>query len=260
MTVAARTKVRLPHPAILCAIAGAWLLAIVAEFSGRGSALHHDSLIEGGLAFPVALVIFALAWQVMIAAMMMPSSLPAIRLFYRMAASQPRAASARAAFVGGYVLVWTGFGIAAFTFDLAVHRSVDSWAWLSDRSWFIAGGTLILAGIFQFSPLKDRCLTVCRHPAAFLLRYYRRGVGAALGTGIRHGMFCVGCCWALMLVAFAAGVANLVWMAAFTVVMIVERTWARGGQITAPVGLALITIGALVFVHPVGMPAVFASG
>jgi predicted metal-binding membrane protein len=258
--LAARRALRLPHPAILCAIAGAWLLAIAAEVSGRGAALHHDSLIEGGPAFPVALVIFALAWQVMIVAMMLPSSLPAIRLFYRMATAQPRATSARTAFVGGYALVWTVFGIAAFTFDLGVHRTVDSWPWLSDRSWFIAGATLILAGAFQFSPLKDQCLTVCRHPAAFMLRYYRRGVGAALRTGIRHGMFCAGCCWALMLVAFAAGVANLVWMAAFTAVMIVERTWAEGDGITAPVGVALITIGALVFVHPVGLPPVFANG
>ncbi|HEY6379203.1 MAG TPA: DUF2182 domain-containing protein [Candidatus Dormibacteraeota bacterium] len=232
------------------AIGAAWFLAVVAETSGHGAALHHDTLIEGGLPFWAALCLFLVAWQAMTVAMMLPSSLPMVRLFNRMAAAQPHAGRAQAAFLGGYALVWTGFGAFAFISDLGIHRSVDNWPWLAAHSWLIAGGTLVVAGAFQFSSLKERCLQECRHPAAFLLRYYRRGTEAALRTGLRHGAFCLGCCWALMLVAFAAGVANLAWMAAFTAIMVFEKTGPGGDRGAEPIGLGLLVVGAVVLVHP----------
>jgi predicted metal-binding membrane protein len=95
-------------------------------------------------------------------------------------------------------------------FDLGVHFVVNQTPWLYLHAYVISGGSLVLAGAFQFSPLKDACLRQCRNPGAFMLRHYRRGLGPALLTGLRHGAFCLGCCWALMLVAFAAGIANLV--------------------------------------------------
>ena len=259
MISAARFRTRLPHASIVWAIGGAWLLAVVAEASGHESALHHDSLIEGGPPFWAALFLFLLAWQVMIAAMMLPSSLPFIRLFAQTAAPQPHAARARAAFLGGYTLIWTGFGGLAFTFDLGVHRSVDHWAWLSAHTFLIAGGTFVLAGAFQFSPLKSRCLQVCRHPGAFLLRYYRRGTGEALRIGVRHGVFCLGCCWALMLVAFAAGVANLAWMAGFAALMVYEKTGAGGDRAAAPIGVVLLGVGCLVLLNPSWLPSALTS-
>ena len=259
MISAARLRTRLPNPTIVWAIAGAWLLAVVAEASGHESALHHDTLIEGGLAFWAALALFLVAWQVMIAAMMLPSSLPFIRLFARTAAQQPHATQARLAFLGGYTLVWTVFGALAFSFDLGVHRSVDHWAWLSQHTFLIAGGTFVLAGAFQFSSLKSRCLQVCRHPGAFLLRYYRRGTGEALRIGLRHGVFCLGCCWALMLVAFAAGVANLAWMAAFAALMVYEKTSPNGDRAATPIGFALLAVGILVLFHPAWLPTALTS-
>ena len=124
------------------------------------------------------------------------------------AASRRR--EALAAFLGGYVLVWSVFGLAAFAGDGVVHALVRALPALEERPWLIAGGVLVTAGAFQFTPLKDACLEECRHPAIFLMRNYRRGTRAAFRLGRDHGIFCLGCCWALMLVMFAAGFANLV--------------------------------------------------
>jgi predicted metal-binding membrane protein len=104
---------------------------------------------------------------------------------------------------------------------------------------------LVLAGGFQFSKLKDRCLTVCRSPGGYLRQHYRRGAAAAFRLGAGHGVFCVGCCWALMLVAFAAGVASLWWMAALTAVMVFEKTGRGGRRGVRPIGVGLIALGLL---------------
>ena len=258
MSVAAAPRRGLPV-VVIGAIAGAWLLAIVAEATGRAGALHHDSLIEGGPPLWAALAVFLVAWQLMIAAMMLPSSLPLIRLFHRVSAAQPRPAQVRAAFLGGYALVWTGFGALGFLLDVGIHRSVDSWPWLAARSYLIAGGVLLLAGAFQFSELKDRCLQQCRAPGPYLIPRYRRGAGAALRLGAGHGLFCLGCCWALMLVAFAAGMANLAWMGALTAIMVFEKTGPRGDRGVAPIGVGLLFLGTAVLVHPGWLPGVLSS-
>jgi predicted metal-binding membrane protein len=255
-TSGARQRVSAAIPA---AIAGAWLLAIAAQASGNGRLLHHDTLIEGGLPFAVALALFLLAWQGMTAAMMLPSSLPLVRLFAIASARQERPRAAMAAFLCGYALVWTAFGWAAFCGDAVVHGVVDSSPWLQAHSWLIAGGTLLTAGAFQFSALKDRCLSRCRHPGAFLVRHYERGLDGAFRLGRRHGLFCLGCCWALMLLMFAAGVANLWWMAALTAVMVYEKTGSQGDRTVPVSGVALLAWGALVLVHPGWLPSAVAG-
>ena len=236
-------------PAVLGTIAVAWAMAIGAEISGRGSALHHDALIEGRLPYALALVLFLVAWQAMVAAMMLPSSLPLVRLFGAAAAGQPRPRAAMAAFLGGYALVWTAFGALALTFDLGVHRSVDSIGWLNDHQWLIGPSVLAVAGAFQFTKLKDACLESCRLPSQFMLRHYRRGTGGGFRLGVRHGAFCVGCCWALMLVMFAAGVASLVWMALLTVLMVHEKTRPTGRRVVPVTGLALLGMSSTVLLY-----------
>ena len=254
-TTTGTPRTRVP-PTVVGAIAVAWALAVIAEISGRGTALHHDALIEGKLPYALALVLFLVAWQAMIAAMMVPSSLPLLRLFTSAAAGQPRPRAAIAAFLGGYALVWTAFGALAFIGDTMIHATVDRTPWLQHHEWLIAGGTLALAGAFQFSRLKDRCLEVCRHPGAFLLRHYERGLPAAFALGRRHGLFCLGCCWALMLLMFAAGVANLWWMAGLTALMVYEKTGPGGRRAVPVAGVMLLTFAALVLVHPHWLPAI----
>jgi predicted metal-binding membrane protein len=98
------------------------------------------------------------------------------------------------AFLAGYVVIWTAFALAAFLMDTQIHRLVNSWFWLYLHPWLIGAATFALAGAFQFSPLKERCLKQCRSPFSFFVRHYRKGAGRAWRLGLRHGVFCLGCC------------------------------------------------------------------
>jgi predicted metal-binding membrane protein len=239
----------LPRP-ILVGIAAAWAAAIAAELAGVAALAHHDSLLgRDGPPLALAALLAVLAWQVMIAAMMLPSSLPLVRLYARASERAPRRGRSMAAFIGGYALVWSGFGLAAFGFDAGLHAAVGASPWLSAHDWWIGGSVLALAGIFQFTPLKDACLDKCRHPAQFLTRYYERGPAAGFKLGARHGVFCVGCCWALMLVMFAAGAANLIWMALLTGVMIHEKTRPAGAKAVPVTGAALLGAASIVLAY-----------
>ncbi len=249
---------RISSPVVV-AIAVAWVIAAVGQVSGSGMLLHHDTLIEGGLPLWIALLLFVVAWQAMIAAMMLPSSLPLIRMFAATSHSQPRRSAVMAAFLSGYAAVWSAFGVAAFAGDVMVHRLVDRWGWLAAHHWLISAGVLALAGAFQFSTLKDACLSKCRLPGMFLLHHYRRGVGAAFALGRHHGLFCLGCCWALMLIAFAAGFANLWWMAALTALMVYEKIGAYGKRAVPAIGIALILWAVLIVAHPVWLPPAFSG-
>jgi predicted metal-binding membrane protein len=249
---------RVPRP-VFVAIGAAWAIAVVAEMTGTAHSLHHDALIEGGPPLWVALLLFLLAWQAMIAAMMLPSTLPLMRLFDAASAKQEHASRVRAAFLGGYIVIWTGFGALAFLGDAGVHHTVDAVPWLHERPWLIAGGVLTIAGLFQFSELKEQCLSKCRHPGPYLLSHYRRGEAGAFKLGFGHGIFCLGCCWALMLVMFAAGVAVLWWMAALTLVMVYEKTGRHGRALTPWIGVALLALAVLAFAHPGFLPSPFAN-
>ena len=237
-------------------VAAAWLLALLAAATGRGALLHHDALVGHGGSWPGAgaLLLFLLARQVMTAAMMLPSSLPLVRLFVRASGGQARPRLARLAFLAAYFAVWTGFALVALAGDAALHRLAHRWLWLHERPWLVGGAVLLLAGGFQFSPLKERCLRQCRSPFGFLSRHYRRGVGAAWELGVRHGLFCLGCCWALMLVMVAVGVGHLAWMAALTGVMLIEKTSRWGRRLAPAVGVVLLVWGALVLAQPGWLP------
>jgi predicted metal-binding membrane protein len=241
-----RAPAGVPLP-ILGAIGAAWAVAVAAEASGVAGSLHHDALLEGGPSFGPALLLFLLSWQLMTAAMMLPSSLPLIRMFSVASRSAPGRDWALAAFLGGYALVWSGFGALAFLLDAALHGVVAASPWLQAHDWAIAPSVLLLAGAFQFSSLKDACLRACRHPASFLQRHYRRGASGGFFLGARHGLFCVGCCWALMLVMFAAGAASLIWMAALTALMVHEKTRPAGARAVPVTGAALLAAGSTLF-------------
>ena len=241
-TLAPAQAGRVPAP-IFAAVAAAWGAAVAVEASGIAGSLHHESLLEGGSGFGPALLLFLVGWQVMVAAMMLPSSLPLVRMFAAASSGAPDRGRAMAAFVGAYAVVWSGFGLLAFLGDAGLHALVASSAWMTANDWVIAPSVLLLAGAFQFTPLKDACLRACRHPASFLRRHYRRGAGGAFALGARHGMFCVGCCWALMLVMFAAGAVSLIWMAALTALMVHEKTRPSGDRTVPLTGTVLLAAG-----------------
>jgi predicted metal-binding membrane protein len=239
----------LPRP-ILVGIGAAWVAALAAQLAGAAALVHHDELLAGGGPPPVvAALAFLLAWQLMIAAMMLPSSLPLVGLYARASARAPQRRLAMAAFLGGYALVWSGFGLLAFGADAGLHAVVNATPWLERHDWWIGGAVLALAGAFQFTSLKDACLDKCRHPAQFMTRYYERGPRGGLRLGIRHGAFCVGCCWALMFMMFAAGVASLIWMALLTAVMIHEKTRPAGARAVPVTGVALLAAASVVVAY-----------
>lgn len=231
----------------LAAIALAWGIALIATRVESEAPLHHNALTGDFVTPTLRTVLLALiAWQVMTAAMMLPSSLPLVHLFVRASRGQDRPRAAVAAFLLGYFAVWTWFALMALSGDAALHWLAAQTPWLRDRPWLIVGSVLLLAGVFQFSPLKERCLRECRMPFSFLRQHYRRGVPAAWDLGLRHGLFCLGCCWALMLTMFAVGVGNLVWMAALTGVMVIEKSLPWGRRLAPVVGALLIAAGLFV--------------
>jgi len=247
----ARTRVPRVVPA---SVVLAWATALAVHASGHAHDLHHDSLLGSRRPAPVALAAYLGVWVVMVIAMMLPSAIPLLRLFAGASANQPRATWTLTAFVAGYVALWALFGWLALAVDETIHKIVDAAPWLADRPWLIAAALLGTTGAFQFSSLKERCLDKCRHPAAYLLRYYRRGPRAAFVLGWGHGLFCLGCCWALMLLMFAAGVADLRWMAALTALMTYEKTGRRGKALASIAGIVLLGLAVLVAIHAVWVP------
>lgn len=237
-------------PLLIGAVGIAWVLMLALVALDATAVIEHDAILAGGTPWPVALVVFIASWQLMTTVMMLPTSLPMVRAFAATAVRQPRPRAAMAAFLSGYFVIWTGFAIVALAGDAGLHWLVDRWSWLADRPWLISGGVLIGAGAFQFSPLKERCLSECRSPVQFLWRHYHRGVAGAWRLGLRHGLFCLGCCWALMLIMFAVGVGSLAWMAALTGVMVVEKTSRFGRRLVPVVGAVLMAWGALVILRP----------
>jgi predicted metal-binding membrane protein len=254
-TNAAHRYVRFNAIGILgCAIAAAWLICAAVELTGNAAQLHHHTLYESGRPVWLATIVVLAAWQLMTAAMMLPSSLGFIRLYAATAARAPSYPRALVLFLGSYFAVWAAFALAAFAGDMQLHRIVDAWPWLSAHATVIPAGTLALAAVYQFTPLKDACLKACRHPGMYLMRSYRRGALNGLRIGFGHALYCLGCCWALMLVMFAAGVAHLAWMGVLAAIMFVEKATPAGNRIVAPVGAAFGLLAGIALVAPGAIP------
>jgi predicted metal-binding membrane protein len=245
------TRHRAPALWILLLMIMAWVVALVAALTNHSALINHDYLLEQShLPALVALVIFLACWQVMTVGMMLPSSMPMVNMIVYAGRRQSRPRAVPGAFLAGYGVVWTAFAVVAFLGDAQIHWLVDHWFWLNTHTWVIGATTFAIAGVFQFSPLKERCLKQCRSPFSFFVRYYRKGVGGAWRLGLRHGVFCLGCCWALMLIMFGIGVGSLVWMAILTGVMVAEKTLPGGQRLSPVIGIILLGLAALWLAHP----------
>jgi predicted metal-binding membrane protein len=141
--------------------------------------------------------------------------------------------------------------------DLGIHVAVERFGWLHENAWVIAASTFALAGVYQFSSLKYRCLDKCRSPVAFVMQNWRgQERWDALRLGVRHGVFCLGCCWALMLLLFAVGVGSIGWMLVLAAVMATEKNVPWGRRLSAPLGVVLIGCGlALALAGTLGVEA-----
>jgi predicted metal-binding membrane protein len=236
---------RLSLLTIAALIGLAWLALVAWGASPYGRYLGHHELGSLRLgAQPLLAVVLLLGWLLMTVAMMLPTSLPLLALFARMTAR--RADSLLLPLlVGGYLAVWAGFGLAAYTSDLGVHALIERGGWLSEHAWLIGAGTLALAGLYQLTPLKYTCLDRCRTPRNFILQHWTgaRPRRAAFTLGLRHGLFCVGCCWHLMLLMFVVGIGNIGGMLALGAVMAAEKNAAWGRRLSTPLGVALLGLG-----------------
>ena len=208
------------------------------------------SIPQGALIVPA--LVYAFAWLLMITAMMLPTTLPLLGIFGRVVSARPDAGALLGRVVAGYAIAWLGFGLLAHGADSLLHAGVAQSDWLIGRGWAIGAVVLAGAGAFQFSALKYRCLEKCRTPFTFVnARWHGRAPRReAFRIGFEHGVFCVGCCWALMAVMFVAGIGSLGWMLVLAAVMAAEKNLRWGRWLRTPLGLGLIAwAGILVATH-----------
>jgi predicted metal-binding membrane protein len=237
-------------PWLLVAIA--WLLALTATLSNHQYLLNHHWLMqESGLPWPIAALVFLGIWQVMMVAMMLPSSLPALYKVTYTSRDQAHHRTMLAWFLAGYLAVWTGFALVAVFADTGEQWLADAWPWLGIRPWLIGAITLAVAGIFQFSPLKERCRNACHSHVGIFVRACHSGEGATWRLGIRFGLLSLGCAWALMLVMFGVNIGSLAGMAGLTALMVIEEALPGRLHAVPAVGIVCLVLAALWLAHPV---------
>src|SRR6266487_4320423 len=201
---------------------------------------------------------FAGVWVVMMAAMMFPSVSPTVALYSRMTRS--RAPLAPLVFTSGYLLTWTAGGLLAFgVSDLGGGLLGDALSW-NRAGRPVAGGILVVAALYELTPLKDVCLGKCRSPLGFLLGSWRGGLSGALQMGAKNGAWCVGCCWALMAALFALGVMSIAWMAFVAALIAAEKTLPWGRAATYGTAAILLLLGVLLVAAPDAIPGLTIPG
>jgi predicted metal-binding membrane protein len=242
-------------PVIAALVVSAWLMLWLWERSPYGRYLGHGELAHFDVvASPVGALAQAAAyvggWTLMMVAMMLPTTLPLVQIFQRLTRQRADQGRLVAVLLLGYLGVWLAFGVGAHVFDWGLHAAYDRVAWLKRNPWFFSAAVLVVAGAYQFSTLKYRCLDKCRAPFGFVMQHWRSGGAApnAFRLGAHHGLFCVGCCWALMLLMFAVGTGSVAWMLVLGAVMAIEKNIAWGRKLSSPLGAVLLAWGVLIVV------------
>jgi predicted metal-binding membrane protein len=221
-------------------------MASGAEMARMGMAMDPAPWAAADVWFTFAM------WAMMMAGMMAPSAAPVLLLF---AGAQSKQSAGRAgvtvpAFASGYFAVWTGFSAGAALVQAWLHQHALLSPMMAASSPHVAGAILAGAGLYQFSRLKTACLAHCQSPLGFLMTHWRAGITGAFRMGARHGVHCLGCCWALMAVLFAVGVMNLIWVAGLTGLVLVEKVVPAGGWVTRAAGVVMIAGGVFLLVRP----------
>jgi predicted metal-binding membrane protein len=231
---------------VLMALAAATAVSWLYLLDARQDMAAHTMDDMPGMAMPfVAPWVFAM-WWVMMLGMMLPGAAPIILTFdavQRRKQARAEAYVPTAMFVAGYLLVWGAFSVAATAAQWALQQAALLSPMLAPVSPVLGGILFVLAGIYQFSPLKNACLSHCRSPFAFVLNDWRDGWIGALCMGAGHGLYCLGCCWALMALLFAVGVMNLLWVAAIAAFVFAEKLLPGGLWVSRLGGGAMAAFG-----------------
>jgi predicted metal-binding membrane protein len=223
---------------LLCAAAG-WVFTAqqAASMSGMGGM----AMLGAGL--------FLVTWVVMMVAMMFPTIVPMVLTHARVVRSRGEGTLPTVAFVLGYLVIWAAVGLV----PLAIIQAAGSTFAAPPSGWLprLGGAVVLVAGVYQLTPLKNVCLGHCRSPLAFILTHdFGGGSPSAAKAGAAHGLFCLGCCWALMAVLAVVGLMNLAWMALLAVVFFLEKNWSRGVMLSRIAGVACVALGLAVIVQP----------
>jgi predicted metal-binding membrane protein len=234
---------------LLILAAASWVLLIWQSSTANG--------MGGGLTMGMGATLFLAIWVVMMIAMMFPTAAPMILVFARV--QHDRGSFGRAfvpicVFVGAYLLIWTLFGGLSYLGALAAEGLAQQIPWIMMNAARLGGGILVLAGLYQLTPLKHFCLAKCRTPQDCILTSWRDGYPGAFRIGLEHGIYCLGCNWLLFVLLFPLGVMNIAAMALLTALIFAEKCFPLGERIAQCAALVLILYGALVIVVPSALP------
>ena len=233
---------------LLLLAAAAWALLVWQWATSAG-----DMSLTMGMGAPIFIAI----WVAMMVAMMFPTAAPMILTFARV--HENRRAQGRPfvpswVFTSSYLVVWTLFGVFAYGVAVGLESLAGHSGWLMDNAVRIGGGVLVLAGLYQLSPLKYACLSKCRTPFGFIVTSWRDGYLGSFRMGLEHGLYCVGCCWMLFVILFPLGMMNVGAMALITLLIFAEKSTPFGRQIGGFAALGLVAYGALVIFVPGLLP------
>lgn len=234
---------------LLALAAGAWAILV------WQSAVADDEMM--GLTMGMGAPLFLAIWVAMMVAMMFPTAAPMILMFARVQDKRRERGQTFVptwVFVSSYLVVWTVFGALAYAFAVGGEELAERSMWLMDNAARIGGGVLVLAGLYQLSPLKRACLSKCRTPLDFILHSWRDGQAGAFRMGLEHGAYCLGCCWLLFVILFPLGVMNVAAMAVITLLIFAEKSLPFGRQAGEFAAAALVAYGSLVVFLPDALP------
>ncbi len=233
--------------------------ALVLWQSSDGGSMSGDAGGSSGLDLTMGMAapLFLAMWVAMMIAMMVPSAAPMILLFDRIQRGKRNAGRSyvpTAYFVGAYLAIWAAFGCIAFGLALGIDRLAADAQWFDDEWARLGGALLIVAGLYQLTPLKEVCLNKCRTPMAFLLTSWRDGKAGAVRMGLLHGGYCLGCCWLLFVILLPLGVMNVAAMVVIALLVFGEKCLPAGNRVARASAFVLVAYGLLVMVSPGALP------
>jgi predicted metal-binding membrane protein len=227
----------------------AWALLI-----WQASTMSHQAM---GLTMGMSVLLFMTVWIVMMVAMMFPTAAPMILMFSNISQSRRKPEHSFVptwVFVSAYLLIWSLCGAVAYSLAVLIEQLAAQSMWLMANAARLGGVVLVVAGLYQLSPLKDICLSKCRTPFQFVLSSWHDGYGGAFRMGLEHGAYCLGCCWLLFVILFPLGIMNLAVMALLTALIFAEKALPIGRQISKLAGGGLIVYGVIVLFLPAALP------
>ncbi len=236
---------------VAVALCWAWIVPMARDMYGTMSGAG-SWMMTGDWNLQHLALLFAM-WVVMMAGMMLPSAAPALLLYacvIRKSEDGARTQEHVYAFAGGYLAVWTAFSLLATVLQRLFARLLLLSPMMESKNRIFGGAILVIAGLFQLTPYKRTCLQYCRSPAELITRFWRPGVSGGFHLGVANGLFCLGCCWALMMLLFVGGVMNLLWIAALTIFVLLEKIAPLGLQGGRLSGVLIAAFGVWTLLSP----------